>query len=62
MKTGDVIGRPCLPLPSSFELLEGREMGDVVLAFWDSHLDSQNSSRAGKAEFDPALSQGPKSF
>lgn len=33
MKIGDVIGRNCLPLPSSIDLLEGGEMGDVVLAF-----------------------------
>lgn len=33
MKIGDVIGRNCLPLPSSIDLSEGGEMGDVVLAF-----------------------------
>lgn len=46
----DVVGRICLPLLSSFEPLKGET--EVVVAFWQSHLDSETfSSKVGKADF-----------
>lgn len=33
LKTGDVIGRTCLPFPCCVEPLEGGETGEAVLAF-----------------------------